>query len=100
MGTEVEQKGGAGGDVHPRASRAGLFAEPWLLGASLCVVAAAACLVLGFYDAAFVTAALGAVAWFLNVRGKLPPTPADEDADEEDEVDEPEGDDAPPDTTP
>lgn len=95
MGTEAEPKGG--GDVH---ARAGLFAEPWLLGASLCVVAAAACLVLGFYDAAFVTAALGAVAWFLNVRSKLPPTPADEDPDEDDEADEPDGDDAPRDASP
>lgn len=61
----------------------GPLREPWLLGACLCVLAAAACLVLGYYDAAFVTAALGAVAWFLNYRARLP-RPEDEVDDEED----------------
>jgi hypothetical protein len=64
------------------AARAGPLGEPWLLVACLCVVAAAVCLILGYYDAAFVTAALGAVAWFLNVRSKLPPPPEDEEDDE------------------
>lgn len=64
---------------------AGLPAGPWLLGAGLCAVAAAVCLVLGFYEAAFVVGTLGAVAWFLNVRAKLPRTPEPEDDDDDDE---------------
>lgn len=92
MGTEEEETGATAGDggrarageddAPKETARAGPLGEPWLLAACLCVVAAAVCLVLGFYDAAFVTAAAGAVAWFLNVRSKLPRPPDDEDADE------------------
>ncbi len=75
MGPRQEETGA------PRRDR--VLDEPWLLGACACVVAAAASLVLGFYDAAFVVAALGAVAWFLNVRSKLPRPPDDTEADEQ-----------------
>ena len=64
-------------------ARAGPFGESWLLVAGLGVVAAAGCLAFGYYDAAFVAAALGVVAWFLNVRSKLPRPPADQDEDED-----------------
>jgi hypothetical protein len=73
-----------GGDTRA-ATRGGPLGEPWLLAACLCVVAAAVCLVLGYYDAAFVAGALGAVAWFFNVRGKLPRPPDEADEDETDE---------------
>lgn len=72
-------------------ARRGPLGEPWLWAAALCVVAASVCLVLGFYDAAFVAAAVGVVAWFLNVRTKLPRPPeedADADADLAEEGDE------------
>lgn len=69
----------------------GLFREPWLLGAGLCALAAAACLVLGLYDAAFVAGALGAVAWFLNYRAKLPPRPDTEPDGEDDDEELEEG---------
>lgn len=62
---------------------AGLSAEPWLLVACLCLLAAAVCLWLGYFDATFVTAALGAVAWFLNVRSKLPRAAGEADAEDE-----------------
>lgn len=71
------------GQAAPRAG--GLLREPWLLGAALCVLAAVACLILGYYDAAFVTGALGAVAWFMNYRAQLP-SRDDEDDDEDEEV--------------
>ena len=74
-----------GGDARGATPQPGPFAEPWLAAACLCLLAAAACLVLGFYDAAFVAAALGAVAWFLNVRAKLPRSDKEEDAEEEDD---------------
>jgi hypothetical protein len=81
----VGDGGRASAGVAPRegtGARGGPFAEPWLLAACLCVVAAAVCLVLGFYDAAFVAAAVGAVAWFLNVRSQLPRPPDEEETDE------------------
>jgi hypothetical protein len=78
----------AAGDDAPAAGKtpvAGPFAQPWLLAACLCLLAAAASLVLGYFDAAFVAAALGAVAWFLNVRSNLPRPPDGEDLDDDDE---------------
>jgi hypothetical protein len=56
---------GAGGEDAP-----GLFGRPWLLAALACAVASAACWWRGLGDAAFVTAALGVVCYFLNQRGK------------------------------
>lgn len=99
MRREDEETGrrGVGGDeagaaddtpAAGEAPAAGPLAQPWLLAACACLLAAVACLVLGFFDAAFVTAALGAVAWFLNVRSNLPRPPAEEDADDEDETPE------------
>jgi hypothetical protein len=47
------------------------FPQLWLVAACLCLLAAAALWLLGHADAAFVAAALGVVAWFLNVRVQL-----------------------------
>jgi len=43
----------------------------WLIGASLLMIAAAVFLWRNNLSAAFVSAALGAVAWFLSYRSKL-----------------------------
>ncbi len=85
LGAGGEEARGPGGDAPAAPAKAGLFAEPWLFGAGLCVLAAAVCLVLGFYDAAFVAGVLGAVAWFFNVRSRLPSPPDEEDAGADDE---------------
>jgi len=53
------------------ADAAPRFPQPWLVAACLCLLAAAALWLLGHADAAFVAAALGVVAWFLNVRVRL-----------------------------
>ena len=91
METEEEQQA-----AEPRAG--GFFREPWLLGAGLCALAAVACLPLlpalfflwrGLMDATFVAAALGVVAWFLNMRAKLRrDLPEEEDEEEETAGDE------------
>ncbi|HEV3468313.1 MAG TPA: hypothetical protein VG148_03260 [Pyrinomonadaceae bacterium] len=73
-----EEESGRGGAT----AGAGPFGQPWLAAACLCLLAAGLCLLFGYYDAAFVVAALGAVAWFLNVRSKLPRPPDEEDGDE------------------
>ncbi len=51
--------------------RNALFTQGWLVVAGLCFLAAVACWWRGFIDATFVVAALGVVAWFLNVRAQL-----------------------------
>jgi Flp pilus assembly protein TadB len=53
------------------ADAAPRFPQLWLVAACLCLLAAAALWLLGHADAAFVAAALGVVAWFLNVRVRL-----------------------------
>jgi hypothetical protein len=65
----------------------------WLLCSIGCLAGAAAALFLRHTDAAFVAAALGAVAWFLDLRSdtkrrvaELSPT------DEDDEIEEPDVD--------
>ena len=59
MGGSTEQAGADG-------------ARQWWSGAALlCVVAAGALLLLGRQDWAFAVAALGVVAWFMNVRAQL-----------------------------
>lgn len=45
--------------------------QPWLLVSFACVAASVVCWWEGFNDAAFVTAALGVVAWFMNQRIKF-----------------------------
>ena len=53
------------------ADAAPRFPQLWLVAACLCLLAAAALWLLGHADAAFVAAAVGVVAWFLNVRVEL-----------------------------
>lgn len=43
----------------------------WIIIACVCVIVAAFMVLRGRLDAAFVIAALGAVAWFLNYRAQL-----------------------------
>ncbi|HEX6624391.1 MAG TPA: hypothetical protein VF064_11805, partial [Pyrinomonadaceae bacterium] len=53
------------------ADAAPRFPQLWQVAACLCLLAAAALWLLGHADAAFVAAALGVIAWFLNVRVQL-----------------------------
>ena len=66
----------------------------WTIVSILGLGVAAALLLLGQYNAAFVAATLGAVAWFLNFRSRIKPAlPQDDGAeDEADEDDALEGD--------
>jgi len=66
----------------------------WTIASILCLIVAALLLLRENYDAAFVAAALGAVAWFLNYRSKIRGTipeetettlDDEEDSDNEDE---------------
>ena len=50
-----------------------LFALRWSVVAGACLLVAAACLLMGRMDAAFVVGTLGAVAWFWNERNRLRP---------------------------
>lgn len=43
----------------------------WTIASVLCLIVAALFLLRENYDAAFVSAALGAVAWFLNYRSQI-----------------------------
>ena len=64
----------------------------WTIVSILALGAAAVLLLTGQFNAAFVAATLGAVAWFLNYRSRInPPLPADDDAEED--VDEDDADD-------
>jgi len=68
--------------------------QGWLAVACLLLLAATFFLWRGLTDATFVAAALGVVAWFLNVRAQLrrkfpvEEEESDEDSTEEDEADE------------
>ena len=60
----------------------------WLALAGCCIAVAAALMVLGRFDGAFVVAVIGMVAWFLNYRAQVTASLAAEDAttDEENET--------------
>lgn len=59
------------------------FEQGWLAAACLLLLAAIFFLWRGLMDATFVAAALGAVAWFLDVRARLRrELPDEEDVDE------------------
>jgi hypothetical protein len=67
----------------------------WTIGSIVCLIAAALFLLRENYDAAFVLATLGAVAWFLNYRfqirgtiNKEAETTADERSASEEDDDE------------
>jgi hypothetical protein len=59
------------GDRDSPSPRPGVFTQSWLIVASLLLIAAAVLLWYSKPEAAFVTAALGVSAWFLNMRGNL-----------------------------
>ena len=55
----------------------------WIIIACACVIVAAFMVLRGRLDAAFVIAALGVVAWFLNYRAQLTEVTAAADLEEE-----------------
>ncbi|MDT5157133.1 MAG: hypothetical protein QOH51_1490 [Acidobacteriota bacterium] len=59
-----------GEGVKPSAGRF-IFEQAWLVVACVLLIAATVLLYLGYPSAAFVAAALGVSAWFLNVRNGL-----------------------------
>lgn len=60
----------------------------WIIVSVLCLTAASVLLLRGNHNSAFVAAALGAVAWFLNYRSGIRQTiNADEETDGTDEDD-------------
>ncbi|HLL16718.1 MAG TPA: hypothetical protein VK388_16795 [Pyrinomonadaceae bacterium] len=79
---ERQVEGARAGDFSTR-----VFAERWSVVAGLCLLAAAALLLFGRMDSAFVVATLGVVAWFWNERNRLRPRgiEADERFRDEDE---------------
>lgn len=58
----------------------------WLALAGCCIAAAAVLMVLGHFDAAFVVAVVGMVAWFLNYRAQVTKDLAAHDATTEEEI--------------
>jgi len=66
----------------------------WVIAAIICLLIAAFFLLRENYNAAFVAAALGAVAWFMNYRNQLratiiePAETSDEDEDDFEDEDE------------
>ena len=59
----------------------------WIIASILCLIAAALLLLRENYDAAFVSAALGAIAWILNYRFQLRGKISEEGGTTEDERD-------------
>jgi Flp pilus assembly protein TadB len=57
----------------------------WIIASGLCLIVAAILLLRENYNAAFVAAALGAVAWFLNYRSKIRATLVEEDETTDDD---------------
>jgi hypothetical protein len=66
--------------------------QVWLAVACLFLLAAIFFLWRGLMDATFVAAALGAVAWFLNLRAQLRRNLPDEEETDDDSMEEDEGD--------
>lgn len=68
----------------------------WIIVSILGLGAAAVLLLTGQYNAAFVAATLGAVAWFLNYRSRIKPTVQQDDGagDDSDEDDADDGGDS------
>jgi hypothetical protein len=59
--------------ARPESFSTRLFAGRWSVVAGICLLAAAALLLFGRMDGAFVVATLGVVAWFWNERNRLRP---------------------------
>jgi uncharacterized protein involved in exopolysaccharide biosynthesis len=65
--------------------------QRWIVAAGVCLFIAAAFLLLGRMDAAFVVATLGVVAWFWNERNRLRPQgieAGERFQDEDDEIED------------
>lgn len=60
-------------DENTESLAARLSRQRWSVAAGACLFVAAAFLLLGRMDAAFVVATLGVVAWFWNERNRLSP---------------------------
>ena len=58
----------------------------WLAIAGCCIVGAAALIVFGHFDGAFVVAVLGMMAWFLNYRAQVSRSLDAEDATVDEEI--------------
>ena len=58
----------------------------WLAIAGCCIVGAAALMILGHFDGAFVVAVLGMIAWFLNYRAQVKRGLDAEDATVDEEI--------------
>ena len=73
---------------HAESLAARLSRQRWSIVAGVCLFLAAAVLLLGRMDAAFVVATLGVVAWFWNERNRLRPhgIEGDEGSEDEDEA--------------
>jgi len=59
--------------ARPESFSTRLFAGRWTVVAGMCLIVAAALLLFGRMDAAFVVATLGVLAWFWNERNRLRP---------------------------
>jgi len=57
----------------------------WLILAGICIVAAAGFLLRGEFNAAFVAAVIGLVAWFLNYRAQVSKSLAEDEPKHHDE---------------
>lgn len=66
------------------------MSSSWLILSGICILAAAAFLLRGQFDAAFVAAVIGLVSWFLNYRAQVTQSLA---ADEQQKIDEQKGED-------
>ncbi len=62
----------------------------WLILAGICIVAAAAFLLRGEFNAAFVAAVIGLAAWFLNYRAHVSKSLAKDELKHRDEHKDPE----------
>ncbi len=58
-------------DVGTSADERSRFSYLWLVAACLCLLTAACLWLYGYADGAFVAAALGILAWFINVKAQL-----------------------------
>jgi hypothetical protein len=77
------------GEAESLAAR--LFQQRWSIAAGVCLIIAAALLIMQRMEAAFVAGTLGIVAWFWNERNRLRPHGIEDDErfDDEDEDEEP-----------
>ena len=78
----VEDFAGDASDDAAHAGEKSGFWQWWLVAACLCLLASVGCWLRGKTDWAFVAAALGVLAWFLNVRAGIVKRDDEDDAPE------------------